>query len=199
MATAEHVTTFVSILVGLALADIAHSLHRLLRAGRRVSWDPLAPLAAFFVTASVVNTWWTADRVYAHALTYATILPNLVSLILLFLVASAVFPDEVPTEGLDLKAYYLDNRRYFWGLFILWLLALVINEAMTSAAQGRTSEEILRAVGPNLPFVPLFGLLMWTRNRWVHGVVLVFCLLVIVGSWAFNNAGYGGAPGAAAG
>ena len=199
MATAEHVTTFVSILVGLALADIAHSLHRLLRAGRRVSWDPLAPLAAFFVTASVVNTWWTADRVYAHALTYATILPNLVSLILLFLVASAVFPDEVPAEGVNLKAYYLDSRRYFWGLFILWVGALVINEALVSASLGLSALEILANTWGNLAFLPLFGLLMWTRNRWVHGAVLVFSILVIVGSWAFNNAGYGGAPGAAAG
>jgi hypothetical protein len=199
VATAEHVRTFISIVVGLALTDIAHSLHRLLRAGRGVRWDPLAPMAALLVTASVVNTWWTADLVYAHAKTFAAILPNLVSLILLFLVASAVFPDAVPAEGMELKAYYLDNRRYFWGLFILWVTALVINEALVSASLGRSALDILSHVWGNLVFLPLFGLLMWTRNRWVHGMVLAFCLLVIVGSWAFDNVASVRAAGAAVG
>jgi hypothetical protein len=31
--------------------------------------------------------------------------------------------------------------------------------------------------------------LMWTRRRWVHGIVLAFCLVVVVGSWAFDSAG----------
>jgi hypothetical protein len=196
MVTPAHVANFVSIVVGLALADMAHSLHRLLRAGRRVRWDFLTPMTALLVTASVVNVWWTADLVFGKALTLAAFLPNLASLAALFLLASATLPDEVPAGGLSLRNYYLDNRRYFWGLFILWVLALVINEAMTSAAQGRKGDEILRAVGPNLPFLPLFGLLMWIRRPWFHTVTLAFCLVVVVGSWMFNPMNAARAAGA---
>lgn len=189
MITPPHIETFISIVVGLALSDVAHSLHRLLRAGPRVRWDLLTPMAALLVTSSVVNTWWTIDLVFSHAVTFAAFLPNLGSLILLFLLASATLPDAVPDEGLDLKTYYLDNRTYFWGLFALWITALVVNEALISSAQGRSPAEILTATWRNLVFVPVFTLLMWTRRRWVHGAVLVFCLVVIVGSWAFNSAG----------
>jgi hypothetical protein len=187
--TPSHIETFVSIVVGLALADIAHSLHRLLRAGRRVRWDLLTPLAAVLVTSSVVNTWWTLDKVFSHAVTFAAFLPNLGSLSLLFLLASATLPDEVPAEGLDLKTYYIENRTYFWGLFSLWILALVLNEAMISAAQGLSAARIFISAWPNLPFVALFGVLMWTRRRWAHGLALTVCLVVVVGSWAFNSAG----------
>jgi hypothetical protein len=188
MVTPEHVANFVSIVVGLALADVAHSLHRLLRAGPRVRWDVLAPMAALLVTASVVNTWWTANLVFAKALTFAGFLPNLASLLTLFLLASATLPDEVPEAGLDLRAYYLGARTYFWGLFILWVCALVFNEALASALNGRTAGEILRAVAGNLAFLPVFALLMWSRRAWVHAVALAFCLVVVVGSWAFDNA-----------
>jgi hypothetical protein len=189
MTTPAHIETFISIVVGLALSDVAHSLHRMLRAGRRVRWDLLTPLAALLVTCSVVNTWWTLDLVFSHAVTFAAFLPNLGSLILLFLLASATLPDQVPAEGLDLKAYYLENRTYFWGLFALWIAALVVNEALLSAAAGRSFGDILSATWRNLLFVPVFGLLMWTRRRWVHGIVLAFCLVVVVGSWAFDSAG----------
>ena len=187
MTTPAHVETFISIVVGLALTDVAQSLHRLLRAGRRVRWDLLTPLAALLVTCAVINTWWTLDRVFSYAVTFAAFLPNFGSLILLYLLASATLPDKVPDEGLDLKAYYLENRTYFWGLFVLWALALVANEAALSAAQGRPAARIFAAAWPNLPFIALFALLMWTRRRWLHGAVLVVTLVVIVGSWAFNN------------
>lgn len=191
MTTPAHIETFVSILVGLALTDIAHSLHRLLRAHRQVKWDLLTPLAVLLVTASVVNTWWTLDLVFSHAVTFAAFLPNLASLILLFLLSSATLPDQVPAEGLDLKTYYLDNRAYFWGLFALWITALVVKEVLISASQGSSAAAILASVWRNLLFVPVFGLLMWTRWRWVHGVVLVFCLLVVVGSWISDSTSAG--------
>ena len=189
MTTPEHVETFVSIVVGLALADMAHSLHRLLRAGRRVRWDLLTPLAALLVTASVVNTWWTTDLVFSKTVTFAAFLPNLGSLILLFLLASATLPDEVPESGLDLKTYYLANRTSFWGLFLLWIAALSLNEIVASAALGRSAGEIVPSVGGNLVFLPVFALLMWTKRRWIHGLALAFCLLVVVGSWAFDTSG----------
>jgi hypothetical protein len=189
MTTPAHIETFISIVVGLALSDVAHSLHRMLRAGRRVRWDLLTPLAALLVTCSVVNTWWTLDLVFSHAVTFAAFLPNLGSLILLFLLASATLPDQVPAEGLDLKAYYLENRTYFWGLFALWIAALVVNEALLSIAAGQSAGQIIASTWRNLLFVPVFGLLMWTRRRWVHGIVLAFCLVVVVGSWAFDSAG----------
>ena len=49
MNTFEYITVLASIVVGLAIADLATSAHRLLRAGGRVRWDWIAPTAALLM------------------------------------------------------------------------------------------------------------------------------------------------------
>jgi hypothetical protein len=58
MSIAEYVAGFVSIMIGLALADLATSLQRLLRGGAKVRWDLLTPATALLVIASVISVWW---------------------------------------------------------------------------------------------------------------------------------------------
>lgn len=59
MSVAEYVAAFISILIGLALADLATSFQKLLRAGNRVRWNLLTPATAVLVTAFVINVWWS--------------------------------------------------------------------------------------------------------------------------------------------
>ena len=54
----EYILPLVSVLVGLAIADLAVSFNRLLRARRRVTWDWLALLAAFIALVAVLDIWW---------------------------------------------------------------------------------------------------------------------------------------------
>ncbi len=49
----EYITALVSVVVGLAIADMATSLHRLLRNRRRVRWDWVAPLAAVVILTDI--------------------------------------------------------------------------------------------------------------------------------------------------
>src|ERR1044072_2671587 len=112
----EGALIFASIIIGIAVADELVSLHRLLRHRRKVRWDWAAPVVALYVLLSQVQIWWSFGR-EAGALTIAAFLPMLLLLILLFLLASAVLPDEVPEEGIDLRTYYHDNGSYIWTLF----------------------------------------------------------------------------------
>ncbi len=49
-------------------------------------------------------------------------------LLLLYLVASATLPDNIPTDGLDLKEYYLESRGHFWSLLAgVNLIMLIFN------------------------------------------------------------------------
>jgi hypothetical protein len=63
---AEYVAAFISIMVGLALADLATSFQRLLRAGKRVKWDLLTPASATLVTAFVINDGGSASEQSMH-------------------------------------------------------------------------------------------------------------------------------------
>ena len=82
----EYLLGLESIILALALGDLARSLHRLLVAGERVKWDFLSPLAAMMVLLKIVNHWWRWFRLerIADQLTFelflgvvaATVIPS---------------------------------------------------------------------------------------------------------------------------
>ncbi|HET9337212.1 MAG TPA: hypothetical protein VFO12_12490, partial [Sphingomicrobium sp.] len=55
--TFEYITALVAVVLGLAIADMATSLHKLLRNRRRVRWDWVAPLAAIVILVEIFNLW----------------------------------------------------------------------------------------------------------------------------------------------
>src|SRR5688572_18694291 len=116
----SYLAAFITIVVAIAVGDLAMSLHRLLRARRRVAWRPLPLLAALFVLLALLTLFfelWTLTRL--EALSYYALVWMLVPPLLTFLAASAVLPDEVPPEGLDLDAFYFAERRYLYAVLAL--------------------------------------------------------------------------------
>jgi hypothetical protein len=183
MSAADYLSTFVSIVLGLALADLATSLHRLLRARSCVKWDWLAPLAAFGAMVVIVMSWWELYDNFTGRVALGRFLPILFSLLLLFLLAAAAFPDDVPDEGIDLRAYYLDNRTYFWGIFALFIVSTLIGDIHDAGAGGWRAvlwEARFKAI-----VLPAAVWLMWTRRPWAHGAVLI--AMMVVGAHQMNN------------
>ncbi len=117
----EYALGIFSVLIGLSVADIAASFHRLLRFRSQVRWDPLVLLAAGYALCMAVYMWfdiWGVRHFGAtrHFLFYVGLVTEL---FVLFLVAAASLPDDVdgPT---DLREYYAANSRYFWSLVALF-------------------------------------------------------------------------------
>jgi hypothetical protein len=193
MSVAEYVAAFVSIMVGLALADLATSLQRLLRAGERVRWDFLTPAAAVLTTAFVINVWWvTFDTLNAmRSISVGGFIPDLISLLLLFCLASSALPDEVGEE-LILADYYRDNQRRFWGLFAVYTIWVTILVAVRGSLAGAAWQSLIGNVVPNLVLAALMLVLVVTRRRWAH-VLIITLLLVITGlAWLPQEIGRSG-------
>src|SRR6185369_5579618 len=108
MTAGEYVSAFASIILALAVTDLATSMHRLLRARKRVRWDWLPLAVALLILISTVQFWWVFFDVWksSSSFTLGAFLPDFLTLLLLFFIASAALPDEVPADGLDLKVYY---------------------------------------------------------------------------------------------
>src|SRR3954467_10261189 len=128
MSLVESVAVLVAIILGLALAELATSFHRLMRAGKRVQWDWMSPALAFVMLLETVQFWWLSKAWYANAteLRILEFLPRLLLLLLIYLLAAAVLPDEVPEDGVDLRSFYVDSSRYFWALVLLLTLCIMI-------------------------------------------------------------------------
>jgi len=188
LSVAEYVSVFVSIIVGLALADLLISFHRLLRAESPVQWYWLLPALAAYLLLVIVSFWWGTFHWVQHVQTLlmGQFLPMLLAAILIFLLAAAVLPDDVPKSGIDLKAWYLRNFRQIWILASLALLVTIVMQAnsllVTLKAQGKFSGyQWLRTFAEyewdNVISLGAFVWLIFTRRLRVHEVVVVLGLI----------------------
>jgi hypothetical protein len=186
----EYLLMFASVILALALTDVAVSLNRLLGAADKVKWDWLAPLAALVAFLKIVNQWWVwfAGKAVATDMTYGMFLGILVSAILLFLMCAAALPDALDEPGdLDLRAYYGRVSRRYWLLFAgHWLTA----NGTSIWIQIVIEKARFAAVSPAYLILPIALALAFFRDRRLHGAGLIaFALLYLAFPFAHRLAG----------
>ena len=172
----EGALVFASIILGVGVTDELMSLHRLIRFRHRVRWDWAVPAVALLVLLTVVQIWWSIQGIKGP-LTIGAFLPVVVELVLVFLLAAAVLPDEVPPDGLDLRRYYHENGSYIWSLYAA-VLAWVIITAMATEIRSRASlANFLDSHAMDMPILALMVSLIFVRRRWWHAVALLILFM----------------------
>jgi uncharacterized membrane protein YiaA len=188
MPVAEYVSIFVSIIIGLALADLLISFHRLLRVETPVQWYWLVPALAAYVLLVIVVFWWGTFYWLRHVrtLSIGQFLPTLLTAIALFLLTAAVLPDEVQVGGIDLKAWYVKNSRQIWILASIGLLLTIIwNATLLTAvlnARGPVSERqwlltFAKSQWDNLIMLAAYIWLIFSKRLRMHEAVVVLSLV----------------------
>jgi hypothetical protein len=175
-----------TILMGLALADICFSFHKLAVRARTIRWDGRPLIAAVLIVVECVRLWfgqWTLRNV-SIALTFPIYFGLFVQMLLLVLLASASLPDE-PSDDCDLGAVYEQRRHYFWGLFaayhLMYFAFWLVFGATNAAGSGpATAVDWLRVLAPIAGFL----LLAVVRVRWLDYLVpAAFILFYIARYW----------------
>lgn len=109
-------TSFVAIVLALALSDMVRSTHHLLRGRAKVVWDIRPLLAAVVLFLSVLSEFFSIRGIGgAGSFSFFDLIGLMATPTLLSLAALAVLPDDVPEDGLDLGKFYLANRLYLCG------------------------------------------------------------------------------------
>lgn len=170
MTAFEYLLLFALIVLGVAVNDLAASLHRLL--GRRVRWGLLAPLAAVVAFLKIVSQWWNwySGARLANGLTFELFLGILTGSVLLSLLAACSLPDEAPPgQPIDLRAHYEKFARQYWTLFLLhWLVARGMSVLAEVSVSGRV--DLLKSA---YLIPPVAASLLFVRARWWHCACLV--------------------------
>ncbi len=180
MTNFDIVVTLITIVYGLMLTDLFASLHKLIRARAMVRWHWLPLLSAWYIFLVILTNWWgiSFDRNEEHWNNYLVFIGYGHMMVLLYLVVSTVLPDSVPPEGIDLKRYYFDNHRYFWGLLTaVFMLALII-----SVGAGMMTGKPVNYINVwlKLVFIGFTLTLVVTSKFAVHAVILSFFVLEII-------------------
>lgn len=114
----DYYTAFLSVVLGLAVADMATSLHRLLLNRRVVRFRVIPLLGALAVFSLVLAHFlrlWNGGVPMSEVSFYQLVFGTAYVLIL-FLLAASSLPDSVQSEGLDMEDWYFGNRGYLFGL-----------------------------------------------------------------------------------
>jgi hypothetical protein len=170
-----------AVLIGLAVADVATSFHKLMRNRSKVRWDPLVLSAALYSLLLAVGMWfdiWGVRKfeVVRHFVFYLAIVAQL---FVLFLIAAASLPDDTEAS-IDLRAYYAVNRRYFWFLVSLnQLIYLGLGIYFTGPMFFQLAPlQLLRAaITLGASFI-VSTLLLFAKSRGAHyaGLTLLFLI-----------------------
>jgi hypothetical protein len=113
----EYAMGLFSVLIGLAVVDVATSFHRLARVHQSIKWDPLTLIVALYTLCTAIYMWFDlwGIRHFAAARRFPIYIGLVAQFFVLYLAAAASLPDEAsPTT--NLRTYYEGNRRYFWTL-----------------------------------------------------------------------------------
>lgn len=126
----DYLTIFVSLILGLGVADLLQSGYRLVQVHEHVRFDWLSPAWAVVVFLRVTFFFWDFYAFGHHAVwaSFPAFLYLLASPVLLFLAACNVLPDALPEaysgeSRLDLRAYYFERPRGFFAILALLSLS----------------------------------------------------------------------------
>lgn len=173
--------------IGLAITDLATSIHRLLRHRRKVRWNWVAPLAALLVILEMFNAWWGWSGF--DGATLGEVMPPFLALILLFLTASAVLPDDVPDTGLDLGKFFDEQRSYFWGIYSAYIAVVVTWFTGKDIQEGLSAAEVLQRRYFDYLSIAAYLSLTLIKPRWISGVAVAATLVwVMIGFDWWNRA-----------
>lgn len=178
----QHLRTLVAVLVGLALSNLATSVHHLLRERHQVRWDWLAPCTAVFSTVVIVHFWFSFYG-YGRDVLLTRLGPVLLLLLLLqvVLLACSALPDNA--SELDLRRYYAQQSRYFWLVASSFVLGAIAWSLLLTPSLPLTIR--LAGLLPDLAAIAVFLLLAVVRSRRLHAVLVpLVCLYYLVDfSW----------------
>jgi len=181
----EYAAIFYGILVAMAIEIVAARVHRLLAAGKRVRWHWMAPATAINSSLVVLGEFWIlwSDRnQWTGTYSFFEFLPSAIGVTLMFLTAAATLPDEVPEAGLDLKTFYFDNRRHYWGLVGAYFAFNIVLNVVNLVRFGPNAvwQENLRWMIGDFVGLGTAGLLFAFRTYWVHAVGIAFGLISLL-------------------
>ena len=178
MSLNEFILAFVGVVIGLGVADLLTSFHKLLRAGARVKWDWLTIAYAVMMLYSLIVFWWWQFGYpwRSDTLTIAAFLPDFLFLAITFLMVAAALPDDVPPEGLDLRDFYLRSLRHRWGLLVAGMVLTIAISTYEAAASGTWSSIWWNA--PSAVSAILGALAIRIRAVWFQAVAIAWIFVV---------------------
>ena len=139
MSAFDYLSVLLSIVLGLAIANVLARLAAVVTARERVDfyWPPVAwAVWLFFIS---VQHWWAEWGVrHTQSWTFGTYWLELLVPVDLFLLSALVLPERDQHGTLDLGAWFFHNRRWFFAVMFFLPAASIAGELARSGHVAST-------------------------------------------------------------
>ena len=170
MLSGDFAIGLMTIITGLAIADMVASTHGLLMNRNQVRWDWLATLVAVYIFLLIVSSWGISYRTMGNQMIDPPLwlfVVGLSQIVPLYLAARSSLPDAVGEKGVSLAAHYQQVSRYFWASVGFTYLIYVAYNVYTFGP-----EVILGLYLSPLAQLLMMGLLVIVPSRRVHALLV---------------------------
>lgn len=173
----EYLSVLVSIVIALGMSEVVSVWGRLLRRRRQVRLCWIHASWSLFVLVLLVQMWWGfwSYRV-VEDWTFGALLMVVMDALLMVLAALVITPSDPLEPGLDLRAFFLGNRRLFFGISALLLLQLALSDAVVSRQPLIHPENAFRLAG-----LALVAVAARSESVALHGAIVALGFLLLAG------------------
>jgi hypothetical protein len=178
MLSGDFAIGLMTIITGLAIADMVASMHGLLMNRAAVRWDWLAVLVAIYIFMLIVSSWGISYRTMGNQMINPPLwlfVVGLSQIIPLYLSARASLPDEVGDHGVSLANHYAAVSRYFWVsvaftyvMFVAYGVFILGPSVLAGSYLSPAAQLVIMVVLIAVPNRRLHALL-------VPAIVILFC------------------------
>lgn len=189
METIEFIAILISIVVGLAIAEVLQGFADSLRfrADVRAYW-PLFVFAALVLTMAVWTVRWLWIAEDLETWTWGALALAMAPGLVVFIMARLAFPQQL--QGSDLQAYYFEHSRILWGLSALFVAAAELRVltlgAAVPAADARIAAHLMRLGAFSLCLV-----LAASKQRRAHEIGLGIAIALMIARIATSYVAFG--------
>ncbi len=189
MATIEYIAILVSIMVGLAMAEILRGVADSLRHRSTVTvYWPLLVVASLILAMAIWTVRWLWLAEDQDSWTWGELMLSLAPGFLIFVMARLTFPQELANS--DLRAYYFEQSRVIWGLAALFVVMAEIR-VLTLDATVPQSDAGGVAHALRLGAFSLCMILAVSKRPKVHEVGLAIAILLMIARIATSYVAFG--------
>ena len=180
MSQFQIVFTLITIVYGLVITNLFASIHKLIKAGKKVKWHWLPVATVWYILHVILKNWWglTATSNSEHWNSILVFIFYAHLLLILFLLVSALLPDVIPEVGINLKEYYMQKHTYIWGLVsavILMSMSISVIRNIINEVQINITAILLNGI-----ILSLTILLALNKKILVHSVTIVIFIVVLI-------------------
>lgn len=181
----SYVSVLLSIILGLAVAQLLTGIrgHMLTRARVRPFWPTQLWAALLLLVAA--QTWWAMfglhNRTEWNFGAFAILLAQGIAL---YLLTGLVYPDFPHSREIDLEEHYFAQRRHFFTLLIIAALVSICRDLVLQHALPHPAN-----LGFHVVFIGLGVSGLLVVRRWYHKALAVFTALLftIYIAWLFTE------------